>query len=367
MHINQACYTLNNNLHICTFSHLHISQAFAHFPTMHTTVIDTLATPQAEQQAALAGESGQSSVRYNHWHRAAETDTTPPDPRLMGPLAPGQPLTMKPEMFTTDYWAESLRYKPQNEFAAELDSLSGMSDSTLMSIKPTGIAGDPVPYQFRTDSIVTIILMLSFFLMVKVVSGSRHYLHQQIKDFFRQRENLFVQRTQTEMRGQAFLVFQTCIMLGVLFFDYTQEHQADVFNQISPYKILGVSVAICSLYFMLKTGVYTFINNIFFTRKQCEQWANSYMLCTLGLGIALLPLSLLVVYFDLAPQNMCISFICLLIISKLLLLYKCSRIFFNYTFGWVHLFLYFCTLEIVPISVLFRALAYANNYLLTIN
>lgn len=159
---------------------------------MHTTVIDTLATPQAEQQAALAGESGQSSVRYNHWHRAAETDTTPPDPRLMGPLAPGQPLTMKPEMFTTDYWAESLRYKPQNEFAAELDSLSGMSDSTLMSIKPTGIAGDPVPYQFRTDSIVTIILMLSFFLMVKVVSGSRHYLHQQIKDFFhhRQRENL---------------------------------------------------------------------------------------------------------------------------------------------------------------------------------
>ena len=79
---------------------------------MHTTVIDTLATPQAEQQAALAGESGQSSVRYNHWHRAAETDTTPPDPRLMGPLAPGQPLTMKPEMLTTDYWAESLRYMP---------------------------------------------------------------------------------------------------------------------------------------------------------------------------------------------------------------------------------------------------------------
>ena len=355
-------------MHLPSFAHLHI-RTFAHFPTMHTTVIDTLATPQAEQQAALAGESGQSSVRYNHWHRAAETDTTPPDPRLMGPLAPGQPLTMKPEMFTTDYWAESLRYKPQNEFAAELDSLSGMSDSTLMSIKPTGIAGDPIPYQFRTDSIVTIILMLSFFLMVKVVSGSRHYLHQQIKDFFhhRQRENLFVQRTQTEMRGQAFLVFQTCIMLGVLFFDYTQEHQADVFNQISPYKILGVSVAICSLYFMLKTGVYAFINNIFFTRKQCEQWANSYMLCTLGLGIALLPLSLLVVYFDLAPQNMCISFICLLIISKLLLLYKCSRIFFNYTFGWVHLFLYFCTLEIVPISVLFRALAYANNYLLTIN
>lgn len=330
---------------------------------------DSLAT-QGQEQAALANEGGQGRVRNNYRHKQqAVADTMPPDPRQMRPIAPGQPLTMKPEAFTANYWQESLHYKPQNAFAAELDSLSGVNDSTLMTVQPTGIAGDPVPYQFRTDSIVTIILMLSFFLMVKVISGSRHYLHEQIKDFFhhRQRENLFALRTQNEMRGQVFLIFQTCIMLGVLFFDYTQEYQADVFNQVSPYKILSVSVGICALYFLLKTGCYTFINNIFFSRKQNEQWAESYLLCTLGLGTALMPLSLLVVYFDLSLTHMCITFFCLLIVDKLLLLYKCSRIFFNYSFGWVHLFLYFCTLEIVPIFILFRAVVYANNYLLTIN
>ena len=181
-----------------------------------------------------------------------------------------QPLTMKPEMLTADYWTGRQHYKPQNAFAAELDSLAGVNDSTLMAVQPTGIAGDPVPYQFRTDSIVTIILMLGFFLVVKVISGSRYYLREQIKDFFhhRQRENLFAQRTQSEMRGQVFLIFQTCIMLGVLFFDYTQEYQADVFNQVSPYKILGMSVGIFAIYFALKAGCYTFINNIFFSRKQ---------------------------------------------------------------------------------------------------
>lgn len=336
---------------------------------MHTSVIDSLAI-QNEEPTALAAVSQQGSVYNSRRHKSsAVADTLPPDPRKMGPIAPGQPLTMKPEALTVDCWQESLRYKPQNAFAAELDSLSGMNDSVLMTLKPTGIAGDPVPYQFRTDSIVTIILMLSFFLMVKVISGSRHYLHQQIKDFFhqRQRENLFAQRTQTEMRGQVFLVFQMCITLGVLFFDYTQEYQAEVFNQISPYKILGVSVGLCVLYFMLKTGGYAIINSIFFSRRQNEQWTESYLLCTLGLGLALLPLSLLVVYFDLSLTNMAITFICLLIVDKILLFYKCYRIFFNYTFGWVHLFLYFCTLEIVPIFILFRAVTYANNYLLTIN
>ena len=335
---------------------------------MHTSVVDTLAT-QAEQQAALVAESGQGGMHIYRHKQTVVVDTLPPDPRLMGPMAPGQPLTMKPEMLTADYWTGRQHYKPQNAFAAELDSLAGVNDSTLMAVQPTGIAGDPMPYQFRTDSIVTIILMLGFFLVVKVISGSRYYLREQIKDFFhhRQRENLFAQRTQSEMRGQMFLIFQTCIMLGVLFFDYTQEYQADVFNQVSPYKILGMSVGIFALYFALKAGCYTFINNIFFSRKQRDQWSDSYMLCTLGVGLALLPLSLLVVYFDLSLVNMCICLICLLVVDKLLLLYKCSRIFFNYTFGWVHLFLYFCTLEIVPIFILFRALSYANNYLLTIN
>ena len=201
---------------------------------MHTSVVDTLAT-QAEQQAALVAESGQGGMHTYRHKQTVVVDTLPPDPRLMGPMAPGQPLTMKPEMLTADYWTGRQHYKPQNAFAAELDSLAGVNDSTLMAVQPTGIAGDPVPYQFRTDSIVTIILMLGFFLVVKVISGSRYYLREQIKDFFhhRQRENLFAQRTQSEMRGQMFLIFQTCIMLGVLFFDYTQEYQADVFNQVS--------------------------------------------------------------------------------------------------------------------------------------
>lgn len=296
-------------------------------------------------------------------------DTIPPSPKEMKPLAPGQPLQMKPHLLDNDYWQQGLIHTEKGKFAQELDSITHITDSTFVGVKPTGIAGDPVPYQFRTDDIVTTILMVSFFLMVWVVSLSRHYLHEQIKNFFlyRQRENLFSERTQTELRGQVFLIFQTCFLLAILFFDYTQEFQTEVFNQLSPYKVLGVSMGICCLYFALKIGVYNFVNSIFFDHKKNEQWNESYLLCVLGMGIALLPLALLVVYFDFNFQNTAICFACIVIADKILLFYKCHHIFFNYTFAFVHLFLYFCTLEIVPIFILFRALMYANNFLLTIN
>lgn len=334
------------------------------------TTTDSLVT-HTDMEAALEVESGQGSVhKYQPRHKKeVPADTLPPDPRQMRPLPPGQPLEMKPDALESDYWEHALTYMPKNAFVQQLDSVAGVKKNSLVGLKTSGIAGDPVPYLFRTDSFVTIVLMVSFFLVVWVISRSRHYLRHQVKDFFhhRQRENLFAERTQTEMRGQLFLIFQTCFVLGILFFDYTQDYQVQVFNQLSPYKVLGVSVGLCCVYFLFKMATYAFVNHIFFERKQNEQWAESYMLCVLGLGLALLPVALLVVYFDLSMHNMFISFFCILVIDKMLLLYKCSRIFFSYTLGWVHLFLYFCTLEIAPLFILFRALIYACNFLLTIN
>ena len=333
-----------------------------------TATNDSLTTSTVETSATTESAPKARNARFHH-KSTVPVDTLPPDPRLLKPLPAGMPLTSTPKLMEDDYWQKGVFRFEKNEFARQLDSISGINDSTLVGIKTTGVAGDPVPYQFRNDSLVTIVLMVSFFLIAWVISRSRYYLNEQIKEFFhhRQRENLFSQRTQNELRGQIFLVFQTCFMLGILFFDYTQEYQQQVFNQVSPYKILGLSVGICTLYYLIKVGAYTFINNIFFDRRQCQQWTESYMLCTLGTGLALLPLGLLVVYFDLDLPNTAIFLICILIVDKMLLIYKCYSIFFSYRLGWVHLFLYFCTLEIIPILILFRALIYANNYLLTIN
>ncbi len=109
--------------------------------------------------------------------------------------------------------------------------------------RPDGIAGDPVPYRFRNDDFVTSALMLSFFLLVWVMASSWRFLREVAKDFFyhRLRPNLFTDRANTVLRGRFFLVAQACFMQGILFFDYTQKQQPEVFAQVSPYTLLGRS------------------------------------------------------------------------------------------------------------------------------
>lgn len=228
-----------------------------------------------------------------------------------------------------------------------------------------GVAGDPLPYRFRSDDFVTSALMISFFLMVWTIARGWHFLMMGMKDFFRDRvrDNLFAERTDTEMSGQIFLIFQTCFLLGILFFDYTQERMTEVFNNVSPYLILGVGVGSCCLYYLLKVLLYACVNNVFFDRERASRWTEAYLLSVFVLGMALLPLVLLVVYFDLSFGNLRVLFILILGMAKILLFYKCFRIFFNCLTGGLHLILYFCALEILPLLVLWRALVYANNNL----
>ena len=229
----------------------------------------------------------------------------------------------------------------------------------------TGIAGEPLPYQFRTDNYVTGLLLLSFFIMVGVIAGSWQFISDNVKDFFyhRQSKNLFTDRNDTELRGNLFLVVQTCFLLGILYTGHVQECHGDLFTRLSPHHILGTAIGLCSLFVVGKTLLYKFVNNVFFTHSQTTLWQNIYHLSVLALGFALLPLTLLVVYFDLDYSTLQFLFVCILATIKILLFYKCFQIFFGYKYGGVHLFLYFCALEILPLFFLWEILELASSFL----
>ena len=105
----------------------------------------------------------------------------------------------------------------------------------------------------------------------------------------------------------------------------------------------------------------------FFDRESNSAWDNYYLISILTTGALLLPLTLLVIFFDLAYQEAIIAYILLMAIIKMLLLYKCYRTFFNDAIGYLHIILYFCALEIVPYILLGGTLvsvAYQNATLL---
>ena len=141
----------------------------------------------------------------------------------------------------------------------------------------------------------------------------------------------------------------------------------ELFEGISPYLLLSISTLIILGYYGAKIVLYRWVNKVFFASDSNQAWNNYYLVSILTMGALLLPLTLLVVFFDLSYREAIIAYILLLSIIKMLLLYKCYRTFFKGVVGYLHIILYFCALEIVPYILLGGTLigvAYRNATLL---
>ena len=232
-----------------------------------------------------------------------------------------------------------------------------------------GVSGMPIDYELRNDDVVTSILLLSFVIMAWVIAASWRFLRTSIKDFFyhRTRANLFIDRADTVLRGRFFLVLQTSFLQGLLFFGFVQSMLPEVFEGLSPYLLLSLSTLIILGYYGAKVVLYRWINHVFFSSESNRAWNNYYLISILTTGALLLPLTLLVIFFDLSYREAIIAYVLLMAIVKMLLLYKCYDTFFKGMVGYLHIILYFCALEIVPYVLLggtLLAVAYQNATLL---
>lgn len=233
---------------------------------------------------------------------------------------------------------------------------------------PNGIAGDPVDYQFRNDDYVTSLILLSFFIMAWVIASSWKFLRGQFKDFFytRERPNLFTEREDTVLRGRLFLILQTCFLIAIVFFTVSRTYLPEVFVQVSPYLLLGSAAGVSMGYYVAKLTVYNIVNHTFFSPAKCKLWNDAYLTSVLVTGCALLPVTLMAVFLDVPYTYTILVCVLLLSVIKSLLLYKCYCIFFNTLLGGVHLFLYLCALEIIPLGIFAASLVLVSTRLTTL-
>jgi len=242
-------------------------------------------------------------------------------------------------------------------------------ETGILPPQERGVAGEPLPYRFRNDDYVTSALLLCFFFIAWIIAGSRHYLLGLFRNFFRpqERHNLFTPQEQTELRGTGLLIFHTSFVLGILLFDYIQECRPALFNAFSPYVLLLVPTFSGFFYYLAKIGIYRLVNNVFFDRQVIESWQENYLLSVFSLGLFLYPVALLVVFFDMSLEKTAWSAGFLFILSKALLFLKSFHTFSDHKISHVHIFLYLCTLEILPLLTWWAAVAAALNYPITLN
>lgn len=247
--------------------------------------------------------------------------------------------------------------------AEQQDSLKAALMQSHTSKGEDGMNGIPLPYQLRSDWVVTGILFLCFILASYVLAHGKRHLKQQFKNFAssKERGSLFDEGTAPDVHYTLALILQTCILLGFCCYDYFSDHSPHLFSMVSHALLLGTYIGSIVFFFVIKWLLFGFVNWIFFNKIKSLIWQRAYFNIVIGAGFLLFPIVLLIVYFDLSPQIAPYFVGFVIIIAKILLLYKCFSNFFNKIYGSFHLILYFCALEILPDFVLWKGIILANN------
>ena len=234
----------------------------------------------------------------------------------------------------------------------------------MNNLLTTVTGGMPIPYTFRMDEVVTILLLGCFFLSAYVLSRSRNYLLQMGHDFLlhRERASIFSDTTGGDIRHLSLLVLQTCVMVGMYLFVCFGTIQPALLAGQSTWKLVGVYAAVCGGYLFAKWLLYLFLGWVFLDREKTRRWIEAYSTLIYYLGFALFLSVLFIVYFNPKLEIKIIIGAVLFLFLKILAFYKWLKLFCNNLYGSFFLILYFCAVEIIPCLMLYRGLVQLNDY-----
>lgn len=300
---------------------------------------------QAEQHALqIENDSAASSAftSRNHWPIKVDSVLSPDM---------GKPLEVKvnplPKYYKDSYFAKD-----------------SMLHSELTGGR-YGIAGDPVPYSIHKDNVLTPTLILGILIMAYCVKNSSRSFSFQIKNFFHtlRSDSALERESSSDKRYLFFLEIYTALVLALVFYFYTKAYISDTYITYSEYTLMGIYFAGMIGLFWFEHLIQSAVNNVFFPPRECSQWKTIQLTTTAWIGILLTPILLLKAYFDLSVENSLIYTFLVIVFIKILLFYKCFQIFFKKKGAFLQIFLYFCTLEIIPPVILWGILVTVANYL----
>ena len=275
------------------------------------------------------------------------------------------PLCDTVGILTTDSVVQEEKPYP---FYEDMGFLQG--DSMLhpeVTVAPTGFDGVLRPYQLMQDEWVTLLVLLCFAFLVLIQKKIRTYVSEQARDFFLPSRNITKKdkiSTNSERLIPWVMMLLICIMGGLSVYMYNQNRQIFFLGQMSPYQLIGLYTGIWAAYFLVKLLLSGFLNWIFFDREKKLKWRKSVFFLFTVEALLFFPLIIITIYLNLPPHiPLQIAFI-LVIFIKILHLYKTFLIFFPKFHGTLHLIVYFCTLEIVPLMAVFMALIRVTDIVL---
>lgn len=221
------------------------------------------------------------------------------------------------------------------------------------------------PYSVAKDDYVVGGLFLILLVVGLMLYRNRATLAARVKDFFVTRRTY----SRANVNENDKEIYSTFVMLTVSALSLS----GVVFNSVSvkygferalgvPYWLFAVGYVFFMAFIYIKAWAYALVNWTFFDRESSAKWMSGYMLLTSLTSFAFFPLSLVAVLVPGSFEIVIWCFIFIAITYELLLLFKMFANFGGKKYGYLLIFLYFCSVELMSAVVMSRIIQWAIDY-----
>lgn len=219
-------------------------------------------------------------------------------------------------------------------------------------------------YAVATDEYILGGAIALFLAFAFIISHTRRVLAFRFKAFFAGDRQVFADTPSSTYISVANVFLVNCISaasISLMYFNYVAK--SIHFNpalEIPYWMLLAVALAVFAFIY-LKAGIYSLVNWVFFDRESTSNWMSSYLFATALTAFALLPLSMLDVFFCNTSSLVVGCAILIGILYELMLFYKLFANFKTKNYGYLLIFLYFCSVEALPALVLWNIMGWLTD------
>ena len=222
-------------------------------------------------------------------------------------------------------------------------------------------------FAVSNDDYIVVGMAVMFFILAAILYRSRNVLWHRLRDFFTTKRT-YTEDDEKDISDEAIHVFLlisiSSICLSCIFFDDRIALSSFLSVTGIPYWLFGAGFVACMVFIYLKAWLYSMVNWIFFDSDSSQKWIVGYMLLTALTAFLFYPLVLLDVFAHLSHEIVIRGAILVVVLYELLLFYKLIANFRVKKYGYMLIFLYFCSVELLP-TLVFGHLAvwFSDNYI----
>lgn len=278
----------------------------------------------------------------------AATHISPPEPGIHPPYRSGSP--------------ESLRLDSLEAVMDSLakDSLTIAPKKGIVMVNPEkDVVPEVVKKESSATSYVLVFLIALFCLIALRFRNNSRYIKVLFSELteVRTRHNVFDET----VRETLFLVLLNllwCASAGVLIFTALEFLFPDIPSAstgvtVDPLAGYAVCMGIATLYTLFMNGVYLCVGNVFSDSVHTKLWVKGFAASQAICSFLFFPLALLCLCYPEARETLLLLSIFAYLPVKIIFLWKGFRIFFVRMSSWILFLYYLCSLEIVPLLLIY--------------